>query len=490
MNQSPNPMPIAWTIAGSDSGGVAGIQADLKTFHALGVHGCSAITAVTAQTPDQLSHIQFVSITAQLNAMKAMLAPDAIKIGMLGTRSLISELLTFLKSYRGHVILDPVLVTTSGGLLYETALSEYARHLQSCFPHVDLITPNLHEARLLLNRKIETADDIKSAAENLLKQGAKNILIKGGHATDDQLSQDYWTDGSSSFWLSHPRCTHCHFSGTGCTLSSAIAACLAIGFEMKEALVIAKMYVNQSMRLSKVHNRLCHTHWPQSFADLPMMSENPMSGIPPVFLECDKLGLYPIVDRATWLQRLLPLGIKHIQLRIKDLRGTDLEQEIKKAISIAKAQDAKLWINDYWEQAIQFGAYGVHLGQTDLLNADIAAMRNAKLRLGISTHSYAEVARAHAIRPSYIAFGPIFATKSKVMPFQPQGMARLKQWRRMLHYPLVAIGGIHVGNIDEVIKTGVDGIALIAGITKMEDPIATTKILLSKLDDSRHADPA
>jgi hydroxymethylpyrimidine kinase/phosphomethylpyrimidine kinase/thiamine-phosphate diphosphorylase len=193
-----------------------------------------------------------------------------------------------------------------------------------------------------------------------------------------------------------------------------------------------------------------------------------------------EIGLYPIVDSSHWLEKLLPLGVKTIQLRIKDKEGVELENEIKRSVALAKKYQANLFINDYWELAIRYNAHGVHLGQEDLDTANIEMIHNSGLYLGISTHSDAEVARAHALKPSYIAFGPIFPTTSKVMSSPAQGIDQLKRLRhQLLNYPLVAIGGITLERLPEVLATHVDGIAVISAITQAEDPIAMTKKLMA-----------
>jgi hydroxymethylpyrimidine kinase/phosphomethylpyrimidine kinase/thiamine-phosphate diphosphorylase len=200
------------------------------------------------------------------------------------------------------------------------------------------------------------------------------------------------------------------------------------------------------------------------------------------FLPCGPapLGLYPIVDSMAWLQRLLPLGVKTIQLRIKNNPAP--ESEIQQAILLARQYETRLFINDYWELAMQYGAYGVHLGQEDLHTADLEKIQQAGLRLGVSTHSEAEIKRAEAITPSYIAFGPIFHTNTKQMSAAPQGVAQLAHWKNTLNYPLVAIGGITLENISEVLKTQVAGIACISAIIQAENPEETTQQLLTTVD--------
>ena len=201
----------------------------------------------------------------------------------------------------------------------------------------------------------------------------------------------------------------------------------------------------------------------------------------------EPLGLYPVVDRALWLETLLPLGVSTIQLRVKDLTGQPLEEEIKRAVEIAKHFKCRLFINDYWQLAIKHGAYGVHLGQEDLVAAaqdesnPINQLLEAGLRLGISTHCHYEVARAHALKPSYIAYGPVFATQSKDMPWIPQGLTELAYWQQLLDYPVVAIGGIDLDRAKSIHVLGVSGIAMISYITQAANPIKVTQSLLRAL---------
>ena len=196
------------------------------------------------------------------------------------------------------------------------------------------------------------------------------------------------------------------------------------------------------------------------------------------FKPCSRLGLYPVIESSAWVEKLLPLGVKTIQLRIKE-RTETLDEEIIKSIALAKRYGALLSINDHWELAIRYGAQAVHLGHEDLDTADLDAIRKAGLFLGLSTHNQEEVDRACSIGPSYIACGPIYATNSKMMPYSPQGIDALNHWRKVLDYPLVAIGGINLGRIPEVMATGVDGVALIAAITQAADPISATRDLLA-----------
>lgn len=468
---------IVWTIAGSDPSSGAGIQTDLKTFQQLGIHGCSIITAITAQNNNQLTHIHYLppdSINQQIKSLKQDLLPSAIKIGMLGTSETISTITPFLKKFNGFVILDPVLKSSSGKNLFCGNLKNYLCNLKNLISQVDIITPNVSEAEILTGTTLNSHEAIQDSASKILNLGAKHVLIKGGHFKQDEFSQDYWTNGHESCWLSNPRLKSANYRGTGCTLSSAIAAFLTLGHEMKDALVLAKMYINRKIRLADFSS------WTEEQIDLPFLSSQPNHNIPLKFIKYDQIGLYPIVDSVMWMEKLLPLGIKTLQLRIKNKNGTSLENEIKAGIQLAKKWGANLFINDYWELALKLNAFGVHLGQQDLNTANIPALRKAGIRLGISTHCYYEVARAHAIQPSYIAIGPIYPTTSKIMPFLPQGIEKLTHWQRILNYPLVAIGGINQTNFLEIISTKVQGIAMISAITEAKDPILAAKKLVTQ----------
>lgn len=469
-------MPIVWSIAGSDPSGCAGIQTDLKTFHALGIHGCSIITAITAQSVDD--HKNFIAIEAsqienQLAILATSLQANIIKIGMLGDAATISMLTNSIYLKDKFIILDPILYSSTHQALFNGELADYLPVLKRLLTHITLLTPNIPEAELILNRRISSYSDMQDAAQDFLAMGIKNVFLKGGHFDDNQFSQDYFLNENQSCWLASPRQAYKKIRGTGCALSSAIAAALALGYTILDAVVIAKMYVNQSIRLAKFTDSstaiLQHLAWPEDQKDLPYLSHKFISHSPFAFPEIQSIGLYPIVDDVSWIKKLAKLNVKTIQLRIKNKNKSELNQQIQQAVHDANMYGVQLFINDYWQQAIQFGAYGVHLGQEDLVTADLAAIREAGLRLGISTHCYYEVARAHFVNPSYLACGPIFPTTSKIMPFKPQGLQQLSRWRQTLTYPLVAIGGINQSQFAEVVATKVEGIAMISAIIEAHE---------------------
>ena len=224
-----------------------------------------------------------------------------------------------------------------------------------------------------------------------------------------------------------------------------------------------------------------HAGWPAGLEDVPVVSSQPDAGPSLAFpgMGTAPIGLYPVVDSADWIRRLLPLGVSTIQLRIKQGPPEHIRREISEAIALGRHYGARVFINDYWQQALELGAWGVHLGQEDLDGADLAALRQAGIRLGISNHSEREIARAHALQPSYLALGPIFETTTKVMRFAPQGLERLQGWVQLLdgRYPLVAICGIDELRAGPVLATGVGNIAVVRAITESVDPGAATRRL-------------
>jgi hydroxymethylpyrimidine kinase/phosphomethylpyrimidine kinase/thiamine-phosphate diphosphorylase len=491
-------MEIVWTIAGSDSSAGAGIQADLKTMHGLGVYGCSVVTALTAQNTTGVRLIEPVSpamLENQLHALQEDLPPKAIKLGMLYSQEITQLVAATLKSIQVPVVCDPVAIASSGDLLSQPNLASSLR--SSIFPLAEVVTPNLQEAQILLNEiaPVNASDEeydrwIENLAAQLMRLGAKSVLIKGGHR-DSSFCQDLWQSQHQRWWLTSARINARGSHGTGCTLSSAIASVMAQGYSTLDAIVVAKAYVNQGLRhASSAGNgsgSLGHLSWPTTEEDLPWITATASEGRNrPGFTRDHEIGFYPIVNRADWIELLARAGVQTIQLRIKDLDGAALEEEIARANQYAKKHGCNLYINDHWQIAAKHGVFGVHLGQEDLDSVSIELLRKSGLRLGVSTHCYSEVARALGCNPSYIALGPIYQTTTKQMKFAPQGLDALRRWRKSLSsYPLVAIGGIFLGNAQEVLHTGVESVAVVRDIMQSDFPERQAGAWLKLFKDPR-----
>jgi hydroxymethylpyrimidine/phosphomethylpyrimidine kinase len=256
-------MRTALTIAGSDSGGGAGIQADLKTFAAHGVFGTSAVTAITAQNTLGVTAWQAMPadlVTAQIEAVAADFDLRAVKVGMLATAAIVEAVAaTIVELDLPDVVVDPVMVATGGDrLLDEDAIEAIKRELM---PHTRVLTPNVPEAEALSGMGIASVDDMRSAARRILASGPRVVIVKGGHLTGPE-SVDVVVTAHESFELRRPRVETTSTHGTGCTLSSAIAANLALGLELQPALERAREYVDGAIRhapgLGRGHGPLGH----------------------------------------------------------------------------------------------------------------------------------------------------------------------------------------------------------------------------------------
>ena len=236
------------TIAGSDSSGGAGIQADLKTMTALGAYGMSVITAITAQNTMGVSDIESITpanIEAQLEAVFTDIFPDAVKIGMVANREAIIIIAKLLDKYKPkYIVLDPVMVSTSGCTLLEQEAESSL--IESLIPLATLITPNIPEAQILSGVHIETTTDMEVAARTIAEKYKGAILIKGGHMVS--AANDLLHVKGKAIWINGDRIESENTHGTGCTLSSAIACYLAEGYNMEEAIVGAKTYLSQAIK--------------------------------------------------------------------------------------------------------------------------------------------------------------------------------------------------------------------------------------------------
>lgn len=489
---------IIWTIAGSDSGAGAGIQADIKAAHSFDVHACSVITALTAQNSMGVEEINAVSIKvieSQLDALEQDRHAHVIKIGMLATAQQIEFIANTIKRYKTTwpvaptVVYDPVAVASSGDqLTEEDVIPAIKEHL---LPVVDVVTPNTKETQILTGVYLIGPSAVQEAAKAFVALGVKSVIIKGGHWDYPQgYCVDYCADGEHEYWLGNKTLSVPHTHGTGCTFASSVAANLAKDYPLKDAFILAKAYINQGLRLAKRYGQgigpVAHGGFPHTLSDYPEVIEADSWLGQALDLEADSeqvgargfeqietrnLGIYPVVDTVDWIERCLKAGIQTIQLRIKDPHDPELEDKIATAVMLGKKYNARLFINDYWQLAIKHGAYGVHLGQEDLSVANLAQIKQAGLKLGVSTHGFYEMLRAHNYRPSYLAFGAIYPTTTKDMTGQIQGLEKLSHFVPLMHdYPMVAIGGIDLARAPEVAATGVGSIAVVRAVTEAVDP--------------------
>lgn len=242
--------PRVLSIAGSDSGGGAGIQADLKTFAALGCYGMTALTALTAQNTQGVRAVHGVPLamlSAQIDAVAEDIGVDAVKVGMLHSAQAAQAVAQAIDRHTlAPVVFDPVMVASSGTLLMDRAALDVLVH--ELMPRVTVITPNLDEAAVLVGRALHTEADMQAAATALLALGANAVVLKGGHLTGDTLSDLLMQADGQPHWMRAPRIATPNSHGTGCTLSSAMAAYLALGHPLIEALALARTFVRQALQ--------------------------------------------------------------------------------------------------------------------------------------------------------------------------------------------------------------------------------------------------
>jgi thiamine-phosphate pyrophosphorylase len=259
-------------------------------------------------------------------------------------------------------------------------------------------------------------------------------------------------------------------SGTA-VFDAAHQACLALDFIEADARCVAHAW----QRLFERTGTFDTKQWPDQPADFGM-TPWPRED---AFAPCPRqLGLYAVLPGAAWVARMARAGVPTVQLRFKSDNQHAIAREVRAAVQAVQDTDALLFINDHWQAAIDAGAYGVHLGQEDIATADLQKIRAAGLRLGLSSHGYAEMLTADRFSPSYLAMGAVFPTTLKRMKTAPQGTGRLHAYARLMRdYPLVAIGGIDTHNLPEVLSSGVGSVAVVRALVAAEQPEAVAASL-------------
>lgn len=259
---------------------------------------------------------------------------------------------------------------------------------------------------------------------------------------------------------------------------AALHACSQLGFIAHDAECLARAWLAQSTRTGQFDAAL----WPSDPRDFCLQTTPRASA----FVTCPQtLGLYAVLPDADWVGRMARAGVPTVQLRYKSDDAVAIAQEVRKAVAAVAGTPALLFINDHWREAIAAGAYGVHLGQEDLdalTPEELQTLRDSGLRLGVSTHGYAEMVRADAVGPSYIAMGAVFPTTLKKMATAPQGLGRLAAYAKLMKsYPQVAIGGIGQDQFAEVLATGVGSIAVVRALVNADQPEEAAASLMAAM---------
>lgn len=270
-----------------------------------------------------------------------------------------------------------------------------------------------------------------------------------------------------------------HFSSEAPVYRATKQACLALGFIEIDAECLANAWQAMSTRTDQFNA----ADWPdqaQDFGMRPWPRHDAFAACP------KKLGLYAVLPDAAWVGRMARAGVPTVQLRFKSDDAQAIEAEIRAAVQTVQGTGALLFINDHWQAAIAAGAYGVHLGQEDMAEADLQTIRAAGLRLGLSSHGYAEMLRADTFSPSYIALGAVFPTTLKRMQTAPQGTGRLHAYAQLMQdYPLVAIGGIDSNRLPEVLSNDIGSVAVVRALVTADNPEAMAASLQAAISAKR-----
>ena len=512
--------PIVWSIAGTDSGGGAGLAADQRVAEAFGVHLCPVVAAITAQNSRAVTRVAPVApelLDAQLAALADDLPPAAIKTGLLGSAENVAVLARWVDRLRARapvaLVVDPVLGASSGAAFADNAVLRAYREL--LLPRATLLTPNEAEARRLLGGGAPHPPPdagISSVAQALCALGAQAVAVTGGDSpTDKHLALDWIDSPHAQGWLALPRIDTPHTHGTGCAFASSAAAALALGFVAADALVLAKMATAQALRHGYVAGQgagpvAARAGFGTEPSLLPRLSwgehlDFGAGAMPP--RSDTAIGVYAIVDSAERVQQVLRAGVRTVQLRIKTPDGPTvpdtawqaaLREAIAPSLAACRAVGAVLVVNDHWRLAAELAAgdargLALHLGQEDLValgHAGRAELARTGLPLGISSHSLWELCRAQALNPWYVACGPVWPTLTKAMPWRPQGLDNLSWWVHMAGAPVVAIGGILTPDqLELAARSGANGVCVVRGLG--DDPSRTLPIWQAALQAGRAA---
>lgn len=514
---APLQAPRVLSIAGSDSGGGAGIQADLKTFEALGAFGMTAVTALTAQNTRGVQAVEATSpdmIRHQIESCLTDIGTDVVKTGMLSNVASVNVVTEALLQHRAawkHLVIDPVMISTSG---HNLAANEAIKAvLDALFPLATLVTPNVPEARAilavaaragsipetdaapLLAREWSTAEDLLAAAKLIALLGPRAVLVKGGHLSGDQALDVLYEVESAAFReFSAPRLETTSTHGTGCTLASAVSAFLARGLSLPDAVEGAKRYVWQALHRSahlligtgtqRPFNR-AHASHDLGLGDAQLAYMRAVKG------RTDYLRVYAVTDpycneaagrsMVEAVRQTLEGGATIVQLREKKIDGGDFVKVARDVLALCRAYGVPMVINDRVDVCMAVGADGVHVGQDDIPCALVRKILGPDRILGVSCKTPEQVRKAYEDGADYVGCGGVYATTTKVdnETIHVEGLKRICDTKPL---PVVAIGGVKAHNAAPCLQAGADGIAVVSGIFAAADAEAATRELVALVD--------
>ncbi|XAR56333.1 Thiamine-phosphate diphosphorylase [Bertholletia excelsa] len=490
-------VPHVLTVAGSDSGAGAGIQADLKACAARGVYCSTVITAITAQNTVGVQGVNIVPedyVAEQLKSVLSDMHVDVVKTGMLPSIGIVKVLHQSLKQFPVQVlVVDPVMVSTSGDVLAgPSILTAFREDLLSM---ADVVTPNLKEASALLGGvQLETVDDMCSAAKSIHDMGPRNVLVKGGDLAASLDAVDIFFDGERFYELRSSRISTRNTHGTGCTLASCIAAELAKGSSMLSAVKVAKRYVETALAYSRDIAIGNGVQGP--FDHLLKLKSNIHGSRRRDRFDPGDLFLYAVTDSGMnqkWgrsitdaVRAAIEGGATIIQLREKDAATEDFLEAAKACIKICHSYGIPLLINDRIDIALACDADGVHVGQSDMPAGVARRLLGPEKIIGVSCKTPEQAHQAWVDGADYIGCGGVFSTNTKANNITV-GLEGLKAVCLSSKLPVVAIGGIGASNVQSVMEIGVPtlkGIAVVSALFDQESVLAGTQKLHALLKET------
>ncbi|KAI3445621.1 hypothetical protein Pfo_002286 [Paulownia fortunei] len=479
-------VPHVLTVAGSDSGAGAGIQADLKACSARGVYCSTVITAVTAQNTVGVQGVNIVAedfVREQLKSVLSDMHPDVVKTGMLPSPDIVKVLCQSLKEFQVRaLVVDPVMVSTSGDEL---------------LPLADIVTPNLREASALLGgAPLQTVADMRSAAKSIHDIGPRNVLVKGGDLPASSDAVDVLFDGKNFYEFRSTRIKTSNTHGTGCTLASSIAAELARGSSVLSAVKIAKRYVGSALDYSK--DILIGGGRQGPFDHLMKLKNNALPCARRTFDPSDLL-LYAVTDsrmNKKWgrsmsdaVKAAIEGGATIIQLREKDTDTGDFLEAAKTCVEICRCHGVPLLINDRIDIALACDADGVHIGQSDMPARVARSILGPEKIIGLSCKTPEQAEKAWIDGADYIGCGGVYPTNTKGNNITV-GLDGLKTVCLESKLAVVAIGGIGITNVKPVMELGIPnlrGVAVVSALFDRESVLTETQNLLRAIMDSTKA---
>ncbi|CAD7702786.1 unnamed protein product [Ostreobium quekettii] len=496
--QEPDPpisVPRVLIVAGSDSGGGAGIQADIKTCLMNGAFGCVAVTSLTFQNTQGIEGAHNVptdAIEAQIDAVLSDIGANAVKTGMLPTAEVVELVARKVAEYKiESLVVDPVLVSTSGQSLAENDVGGAIR--EALMPLATVVTPNVPEAEALLGgRTIRSVDDMEVAARELHEFGPKYVLVKGGHLVSNAQKSshsglevvDVLYDGNTILHLRQPAIMTGNTHGTGCTLASAIASELAKGASPCTAVENAKEYITDVLKSSKgirtgrgAQQPLNHG---SAIVDWGAQVRKPS-------VQLRDLRLYAVTDSRMNRKRNRSMteaaslaisgGASIIQLREKAMPTQEFVTMARDVLAAARPRGVKVVINDRVDVALAVDADGVHVGQEDMPAADARRLLGKGKVLGVSAKTVEQAVKAEEDGADYVGAGAVFPTSTKESSVI--GLEGLRDICSAVSIPVVAIGGVAADNALSTVLAGCKGVAVVSSLFDVGDPQASGRAILA-----------